>query len=153
MEFLNRLFCRKNTRRRGDLEASQSHEVSSFILSLVALALAAQGKPARFVRIEIPGEKKCLQIAEIEIMSGGKNIAKGGKASQSTTRNGGDASKALDGDKSPAWGKGMTHTKENQPNPWWEVDLGSAQNVDTIGLWSRSGFSDRFGRLHAAVAR
>jgi hypothetical protein len=29
------------------------------------------GKPARFVRIEIPGEKACLQIAEIEIMSGG----------------------------------------------------------------------------------
>jgi hypothetical protein len=37
------------------------------------------------VRIEIPGEKKCLQIAEVEIMSGGKNIAKGGKATQSTT--------------------------------------------------------------------
>ncbi|MDP1587763.1 MAG: ThuA domain-containing protein [Prosthecobacter sp.] len=103
------------------------------------------GKPARYVRIEIPGDKRCLQIAEIEVMSGGKNIAKGGKATQSTTTNGGDANRALDGDKSPAWGKGMTHTKENQPNPWWEVDLGSAQEVDTISLWSRSGFSDRLG--------
>ena len=118
---------------------------SLLALSLLALAAAAQAKPARFVRIEIPGEKKCLQIAEIEIMSGGKNIAKGGKATQSTTRNGGDASKALDGDKSPAWGKGMTHTTENQPNPWWEVDLGAAQEIDTIGLWSRAAFSDRLG--------
>jgi hypothetical protein len=113
----------------------------------------ATGKPARFVRIEIPGEKKCLQIGEIEIMSGGKNIAKDGKATQSTTTNGGDASRALDGDKSPAWGKGMTHTKENQPNPWWEVDLGSARNrghdqpVEPLGLLGSSGW------LHAAVAR
>jgi hypothetical protein len=61
----------------------------------------ATGKPARFVRIEIPGDKKCLQIAEIEIMSGGKNIAKGGKATQSTTGHGGDASRAMDGDKNP----------------------------------------------------
>ncbi len=43
---------------------------SLFILSLVALAVAAQGKPARFVRIEIPGERQCLQIAEIEILRG-----------------------------------------------------------------------------------
>ena len=70
---------------------------SLLILSLVALAVAAQGKPARFVRIEIPGERQCIQIAEIEIMSGGKNIAKGGKATQSTTGHGGDASRAMDG--------------------------------------------------------
>jgi putative membrane-bound dehydrogenase-like protein len=106
---------------------------------------AATSQPARFVRIEIPGEKKCLQIAEIEVISAGKNIAKGGKATQSTTTNGGEASRALDGDKSPTWGKGMTHTKENQPNPWWEVDLGSSHPVDQIHLWSRAGFSDRLG--------
>ena len=87
----------------------------------------ATGKPARFVRIELPGDKRCLQIAEVEIMSGGKNIAKGGKASRNQRR-GMVATliKALDGDKNPVWGKGMTHTQENQPNPWWEVDLGSA---------------------------
>ncbi len=115
--------------------------LSVFVLS----AVAAFAQPARFVRIELPGEKRCLQLSEVEIMSGGKNIAKGGKATQSTTRNGGDAIKALDGDKNPVWGKGMTHTQENQPNPWWEVDLGSAQNIDTISLGSRRGFADRLG--------
>jgi hypothetical protein len=94
--------------------------------SVEAKPSIATGKPARFVRIEIPGEKECLQIAEIEIMSGGKNIAKGGKATQSTTGHGGDASRAMDGDKNPNYGKGMTHTIENKPNPWWEIDLGSA---------------------------
>ncbi len=103
------------------------------------------GKPARFVRIEIPGERQCLQIAEIEILSGGKNIAKGGKAKQSTTGHGGDANRAMDGDKSPNYGNGMTHTQENQPNPWWEIDLGGAHEIDSIGLWARRGFPERLG--------
>ena len=111
-----------------------------------AEASLTTGKPARYVRIEIPGDKKCLQIAEIEVMSGGKNVAKGGKASQSTTGHGGVAERALDGNKSEDWGKGgQTHTQENKPNPWWEVDLGASHAVDTIGLWSRQGFSDRLG--------
>ena len=126
-------------------KAEKKAEKQAAEAEVSAKPTVATGKPARFVRIEIPGDKKCLQIAEIEIMSGGKNVAKGGKATQSTTRNGGDASKALDGNKSPIWGSGMTHTQENQPNPWWEVDLGSAQEVDTISLWSRQSFSDRLG--------
>jgi putative membrane-bound dehydrogenase-like protein len=112
----------------------------------IAKVALVTGKPARYVRIEIPGDKRCLQIAEIEVMSGGKNVVKGGKATQSTTTGGGVAERAFDGNKSPDWGKGgQTHTKENQPNPWWEVDLGSSHAIDTIGLWSRQGFSDRLG--------
>ncbi|MCB1224835.1 MAG: cytochrome C precursor [Verrucomicrobiales bacterium] len=78
-------------------------------------------------------------------MSGGKNVVKGAKASQSTTGHGGEPERAFDGDKSRAWGKGMTHTQENKPNPWWEADLGSDQVVETIRLWSRQGFEDRLG--------
>ena len=26
----------------------------------------------------------------------------------------------------------MTHTQENQPNPWWEADLGASNAVDSI---------------------
>lgn len=103
------------------------------------------GKPARFVRLEIPGDRKCLQIAEIEVISGGKNIARGIKASQSTTGHGGEANRAVDGNKSRAWGSGMTHTQENKPNPWWEGDLGSAQSIERIELWSRENFEDRLG--------
>ncbi|GEP44500.1 PVC-type heme-binding CxxCH protein [Brevifollis gellanilyticus] len=104
------------------------------------------GKPARYVRIELPGDKRCLNIAEVEVMSGGKNVGKDGKASQSTTTNGGVAERAFDGNKSPDWGRsGQTHTKENQPNTWWEVDLGAAQAVDSIGLWSRKSFPERLG--------
>lgn len=104
------------------------------------------GKPARFVRIEIPGDRRTLNFAEAEVISGGKNVAKDGKATQSTTTNGGVADRALDGNKSPDWGRsGQTHTKENQPNPWWEVDLGAPFTIDSVNLWSRSGFADRLG--------
>ncbi|MCB1278978.1 PVC-type heme-binding CxxCH protein, partial [Prosthecobacter sp.] len=138
--------------KKGDKKAKQEKKSAKqtsaqpVSASVDGKPTVATGKPARYVRIEIPGEKKCLQIAEIEIMSGGKNIAKNGKATQSTTKNGGVPERAFDGNKNPDWGKGgQTHTAENQPNPWWEVDLGSSQPIDTIGLWAREGFSDRLG--------
>ncbi|MBE2285697.1 MAG: ThuA domain-containing protein [Prosthecobacter sp.] len=126
-------------------EKPKKAEKAAAAASVDAKPTIATGKPARFVRIEIPGERQCIQIAEIEIVSGGKNIVKGGKATQSTTGHGGDASRAMDGDKSRNYGKGMTHTQENKPNPWWEVDLGSAQAIDSISLWSREGFPERLG--------
>jgi putative membrane-bound dehydrogenase-like protein len=131
----------KSTAKKSKPEVKPSAKADE-----AAKVTIASGKPARYVRIELPGDKRCLQIAEIEVMSGGKNVVKGGKASQSTTTNGGVPERAFDGNKSPDWSKGgQTHTKENQPNPWWEVDLGSSHVIDTIGLWSRQGFSDRLG--------
>ncbi|MHB1078213.1 MAG: PVC-type heme-binding CxxCH protein [Prosthecobacter sp.] len=131
----------KSTAKKSKPEVKPSAKADE-----AAKVAIASGKPARYVRIELPGDKRCLQIAEIEVMSGGKNVVKGGKASQSTTTNGGVPERAFDGNKSPDWSKGgQTHTKENQPNPWWEVDLGSSHVIDTIGLWSRQGFSDRLG--------
>ena len=130
---------------KKDRGAKKEEKSAAASPAVNAKPTVATGKPARFVRIEIPGEKKCLQIAEIEIMSGGKNIAKGGKAKQSTTGHGGDANRAMDGDKSRNYGNGMTHTQENQPNPWWEIDLGGAHDIETISLWARQGFGDRLG--------
>jgi type 1 glutamine amidotransferase len=109
------------------------------------------GRPARFVRIEIPGERETLTLAEVEVMVGGKNIAPSGKATQSSTANGGVPQRAIDGNKNPDWGKGgQTHTTENKPNPWWELDLGSVVDVEKIGIWNRAGFT---GRLEAFTLR
>ena len=103
----------------------------------------ATGKPARYVRIELPGDRRTLTLAEVEVISGGKNIARGGKATQSTTAGGG-AERAIDGNKDPDWGKGgQTHTQENKPNTWWEVDLGTAVDVESVGIWNRTGFEFR----------
>lgn len=103
------------------------------------------GKPARFVRIELPGNKRILTLAEVEVISGGKNVATDAKATQSSTNGGGVAAKALDGNKDPDWNKGgQTHTANaGTTNPWWEVDLGQAVDVEKVGIWNRSGYESR----------
>ena len=93
----------------------------------------------RYVRIEIPGKKKTLTLAEVEVYSEGKNVARQGKASQSATAHGGDASKAIDGKKSGNFGDGgQTHTPETGSNPWWEVDLGKEYPVESIVIYNRN---------------
>jgi putative heme-binding domain-containing protein len=80
-----------------------------------------------------------LTLAEVEVYSGGKNIARGGKATQKNTAAGGDASRAIDGNTSGAYGDGgQTHTEENTANPWWEVDLGSEQPITSVVIYNRT---------------
>ncbi len=98
----------------------------------------SKGLNARYIRIELP-KKGTLSLAEVQVFSNGKNIAGSGKASQQSTSNDGKASRAIDGKTSGIYGEGsITHTAENVPNPWWELDLGSEQPVDSIVIWNRT---------------
>ncbi len=108
-------------------------------------AVRATGKPARYVRIELPGDKRILTLAEVEVFSAGKNIAAGGKATQSSTNGSGVAAKAVDGNKDSDWNKGgQTHTTNSgSTNPWWELDLGQPMDVEKVNVWNRSGFESR----------
>jgi len=109
-----------------------------------AAGTVATGKPARFVRIELPGDKRILTLAEVEVFSGGKNIARAGTAKQSS-EGPGAASRGIDGNKSPDWGKGgQTHTSNaGTTNPRWELDLGKAADIEKVAVWNRSGFESR----------
>ncbi len=105
------------------------------------LATGPKGKgvSGRYVRIELPGRQQTLTLAEVEVLSGAKNVARQGRAMQKNTAHGGDAAKAIDGNKSGKFGDGgQTHTEENTNNPWWEVDLGSEQPVDEVVVWNRT---------------
>jgi putative heme-binding domain-containing protein len=105
------------------------------------LAAGSQGKTVlgRYVRIELPGKRKTLTLAEVEVYSRGRNVARAGKASQSSTSNGGDAARAIDGNTSGKFGDGgQTHTEENSTNPWWEVDLGADFPIDSIVVYNRT---------------
>ncbi len=103
------------------------------------------GRPARFVRIELPGDNRILTLAEVEVISGGKNIAKNGAATQSSTNGEGKAARALDGNKDPDWNKGgQTHTTNSgSTNPWWEVDLKTSADIEKVSVWNRIGFENR----------
>ena len=98
-----------------------------------------KGAVGRYVRIELPGKFRTLTLAEVEVYSDGKNVARQGKASQSSTASGGIASRAIDGNKSGVFGDGgQTHTEEGTTNPWWEVDLGKEFTIDSISIYNRN---------------
>jgi len=102
------------------------------------------GATGRFVRISLPGDKRTLTLAEVEVYSDGKNVAKGGKATQSTTSHNGDAARAIDGNKNPDYNAGgQTHTTNDRKDPWWELDLGKEVELTSIGVWNRKGFESR----------
>ena len=93
----------------------------------------------RYVRVEVPGKEKILSLAEVQVFSGGANVAPKGKASQSSTAYDGPAELAIDGNTDGDYrkAKSTSHTAESE-NPWWEVDLGSVQAVDRVALWNRT---------------
>jgi mono/diheme cytochrome c family protein/glucose/arabinose dehydrogenase len=119
--------------------------VSALVVALATFAHAADLPTARFVRVSLSGEKRVLTLAEVEVKSGGKNIATAGKATQSTVGAGGAPERAIDGNKDGDFNKrGQTHTQEGQdPAPWWELDLGSAWPIDSVQIWNRSGLHER----------
>ncbi|HEX8203019.1 MAG TPA: discoidin domain-containing protein, partial [Isosphaeraceae bacterium] len=98
----------------------------------------AKGTSGRFVRVELPG-RKTLTLAEVEVYSDGRNVARRGKATQKNTSHGGDARRAIDGNTDGSYGGGgQTHSEENTRDPWWEVDLGSEVPIDKIVLYNRT---------------
>ena len=93
--------------------------------------------PGRFVRIELP-RRGTLTLAEVEVMAGGRNVARSGTARQSSTANDGVAGRAIDGNASPDWGRGgQTHTAEDEEHPWWELDLGEDTAIESVTLYNR----------------
>ena len=116
----------------------------NFILSRFGVTALPAGQDdkaplGRFVRIELPGEDKLLSLAEVQVFSNGDNVARTGKAVQSSTAFEGDAARAIDGNTDGDYNKAnsTTHTAR-QTNPWWEVKLAQAQPLDQIVIWNRT---------------
>ena len=111
------------------------------VSSRINLKRKAPIEKVRYVRIELPGNKKeALTLAEVEVRSGGRNIALDGKARQSSTGFGGIAYHAIDGVKNPKYqlsgSPGQSHTNHAAGN-WWELDLGGSFTIDEIEIWNR----------------
>ena len=105
----------------------------------------AKGTYGRFVRIELP-RRGTLTLAEVEVMEGGRNIARAGKATQKNTAHGGVAARGIDGNTHESYGSGgQTHT-EDTPDPWWELDLGDEVPIESIAVFNR-GDGDLWRRL------
>ncbi|MCA1684921.1 MAG: HEAT repeat domain-containing protein, partial [Planctomycetia bacterium] len=120
--------------------------------SLAPAGPSPRGAYGRYVRIELP-RKGTLTLAEVEVFSDGRNVARQGKASQKNTGAGGDASRGIDGNTNPSYGGGgQTHTEEDTANPWWEVDLGSERPIDSVVIYNRDdGLSKRLDGITLKV--
>ncbi|MBI1349034.1 DUF1553 domain-containing protein [bacterium] len=114
----------------------------NFVLSRVSAVMqptAEQKRQGRYVRIEIPGKQKILSLAEVQIFHGDDNLAKQGKATQSSTDYNGPAELAVDGNTDGHFFNAMSTTHSAvSDNPWWEVDLQAVLPIDRILLWNRS---------------
>ena len=76
----------------------------------------------------------------------GENIAAHKPASQSSIAYGGDASRAVDGNRDNAWShRSVTHT-DFQDHSWWKVDLEKEEAVGTVRIYNR-GDGDVANRL------
>ena len=124
------------------LRASAYEPVKNLLAALpegMEAALKNQkGLAGRFVRIQLP-RKGTLSLAEVQVISRGKNIAGAGTATQHSTSNDGAATRAVDGKTSGVFNdNSVTHTEENVKSPWWELDLGAEQPVESIAIWNRT---------------
>ncbi len=125
-----------------DLRAKPLPRVKPLLGEFPADVQASVGKTTggagRFVRIELP-RAGTLTLAEVQVFSGERNVALEGKATQSSTTNGGDARKAIDGNTDGSFASGtQTHSIEGENQPWWEVDLGREVPVETVKVFNRT---------------
>ncbi len=125
------------------LETAPQAGFGNFVLTQLKAEMVppdAKAAPqARFVRVELPGPKKLLQLAEVQVFSGAENIAPKGVAKQSSMYADAAAKRANDGNTNGEYAKGsVAHTSGNDNDPWWEVDLKAAKPVDRVVVWNRT---------------
>jgi hypothetical protein len=125
-------------RQKGPGRSGQGQFVLNDLRVEVAPA-RPQPVAARFVRVEAPGPKRFLSLAEVQVFSAGQNVAPKGTPSQSSTDYLGDANRAVDGNTDGNYdsARSTTHTRQEN-DPWWELDLGTALPVETVALWNRT---------------
>ena len=123
------------------------HGGGNFVVTRVHASVVppaeTKGPVARFVRIELPGKNKILQLAEVQVFSSGKNVALSGAATQSGTFADADAKRAIDGNTAGEYEKGSVAHAAEGDDRWWEVDLKSDFSLDRIAVWNRAELPER----------
>lgn len=124
------------------------HAGGNFVVTRIQATVippaTAPAPSARYVRIELPGKARILQLAEVEVISQGTNTALKGTATQKSTYADAHASRAIDGTTDGEYTKGsVSHTADGTDDPWWEVDLLSAQPLEKIVVWNRVETAER----------
>ncbi|WP_158559099.1 LamG-like jellyroll fold domain-containing protein [Deminuibacter soli] len=99
------------------------------------------GRTGRYLRLQLPFTEN-LNLAELQVFSGGNNIAPGKSTSQSSTASSTTTSdRAVDGNTDGVLANGsiaQTVTGNAEMEPWWQIDLGSSVQIDSVVIWNRT---------------
>lgn len=106
---------------------------------------AATGVPGRFVRVQLASTTDALSLAEVQVFgvdAGGvaRELAQGRTTTQSTTEGANASGRAVDGNTNGAVASNsVASTSEvDEPNPWWQVDLGADGTINNVVLHNRT---------------
>jgi hypothetical protein len=88
-----------------------------------------KGKSARYLKMELTGAARPLQVAELQVFSGGKNVAAGAVARLSGSLSTAQAALAVDGQEGP---DSIAKTQGEQPGDFLLVDLGQIYPLERI---------------------
>lgn len=132
------------------------HAGGNFVVSRITASVAPTVRTptaGRFVRVELPAKDQFLSLAEVQVFSGGSNVALRGEARQNSTGFDGPARLAIDGNTNGDYDKARstTHTEKSN-DPWWEVDLKATTTIDRIAIWNRTdGSGERLNDFRVLV--
>ncbi len=101
----------------------------------------SEGEVSSF-RITLPGKDRIINLAELEILSGGAKVTAGAHLTKSSGYNGDEfpIENLVDGNKG-----NFTHTSTEE-NPWIDVQLAEPMAIEEVVIWNRHGFEERFNR-------
>ncbi len=92
-------------------------------------------------------------VGPFNVLAGMVNLAQSGVALQSSTLGSRVASNAIDGITSSNSNLLTSHTTSDDPNEWWQIDLGSVQQIDEITIFNRDDCcQDRLGSVAVLLA-
>jgi len=125
------------------LETQPAQGYGNFVITSVKAQIVPPANlpapKARYVRVELPGKDKILQLAEVQVFSAGDNAAFRRPAKQSSLYADADARRAVDGTTDGDYAKGsVAHTSGADMDPWWEVELKDDQPVERVVVWNRT---------------
>jgi len=81
------------------------------------------------------------------------NLAYGTEPTQSSTYQGGLASRAVDGNDHGVFSRGSVSHTGRDTGAWWEVDLGESAEITEVVLWNRTDCcGDRLSDFHVLVS-
>ncbi len=105
-----------------------------------ASSIVIPGAKGRYVRVQLAGTNY-LSLAEVQVYGTAPvDLALNQPATQSSTLVPGfsNASDAVDGDTDGSYYDGSLSTTMDNPNAWWEVDLGASFPIGPIVVWNRT---------------